>query len=812
MAEYIRREEKDEKVRDLLIQAFELKTLIILIDGIDEAASLTQMIEDFILDTLVPLGLRVVATSRPEGVRLRLYNDFVICNLAPLDDAQQRRAINAQLESNAFYENLRELSKIRKDFDELYANKVCPTQDARKAIEEYKMPMPDAFRNEDGTRNPEARQRKRDPNDSSKMAQPPAFICQSNVDPSAPRSQHLQSCCAFFVPEVLSRITEGLEGIDTTKGTTEAQLITLMAALPHDSVDALRGECQAAGYEINSRTLHDFREKDSVKNLKLGVKLGALVLKWRRLRNDAEQQSKLALFLRAQWSEGHELTAASLWSLIVRRTDEIYVASEDLYKPYCEALGMLTRGLSFELAPGAMKDPIRIHEKALDDYLTDFDDFDDPSRVIPEACVTDVLRCRAIGEDVSTDILALQQRLARPMKFTLADGSEATFTLMRSKNRFERKNLSPTHFRCILNNLQFSWQGRESVVELQLHHRRIIDKSNQVKDHQYYAFFRALLQDRYEKEIDHMLDKTIVTFEQVSQTPVLLAMLVVALRVDGNEVADVPRDSRALYASAMRKSVQQRIGANAAAASVVTGALHKVACRNHSRGMTELTQSSGDSSEVRMFSAVHEVLDEVEYREWQRLAGEVVEGGVPLVKTLEVTDDGAQRPAQLALTNASSKHPQAKCALPRHSQVEGCTNSSISLSRKPSLSRASSRERSQSSGRRTRSPRCASMLPSTRIRYAHQTRACPSHLLNARALTWTFRCVAVCDWRGPSGRRAVVATADVGLLQVVDTSQLEGGPVARSHSTRRTPASHVELGRLSRIVGWRDSGVHGEAV
>lgn len=36
LAEYIRLEEKDEKRRDLLMQAFELKTLIILIDGIDE--------------------------------------------------------------------------------------------------------------------------------------------------------------------------------------------------------------------------------------------------------------------------------------------------------------------------------------------------------------------------------------------------------------------------------------------------------------------------------------------------------------------------------------------------------------------------------------------------------------------------------------------------------------------------------------------------------------------------------------------------------------------------------------------------------
>ena len=65
----------------------------------------------------------------------------------------------------------------------------------------------------------------------------------------------------------LNVINEGLEKIDTTKGTTEKQLLDLMAALPHDSIDELRAECETAGYQINIRILHDFREKEAVKNL-----------------------------------------------------------------------------------------------------------------------------------------------------------------------------------------------------------------------------------------------------------------------------------------------------------------------------------------------------------------------------------------------------------------------------------------------------------------------------------------------------------------------------------------------------------------
>jgi hypothetical protein len=39
--------------------------------------------------------------------------------------------------------------------------------------------------------------------------------------------------------------------------------------------------------------------------------------------------------------------------------------------------------------------------------------------------------------------------------------------------------------------------------------------SEDENDHEHYVFFRSLLQDKYEKEIDQMLNETIVTFEQV---------------------------------------------------------------------------------------------------------------------------------------------------------------------------------------------------------------------------------------------------------------------------------------------------------
>ena len=74
----------------MLLQLFEMRALILLIDGVDEAADLKEVIEDYVTSELVREGYPLVVTSRPEGVRLRLYaRDFVVMNLLPLTQAQQ---------------------------------------------------------------------------------------------------------------------------------------------------------------------------------------------------------------------------------------------------------------------------------------------------------------------------------------------------------------------------------------------------------------------------------------------------------------------------------------------------------------------------------------------------------------------------------------------------------------------------------------------------------------------------------------------------------------------------------------------------
>lgn len=98
----------DDCTLDMLHQLLEMRALILLIDGVDEAADLKEIVEDYVCTELVPQGHPIVVTSRPEGVRLRLYQrDFVILNLEALTKDQQQSAIRMQLRESAFYSHLR---------------------------------------------------------------------------------------------------------------------------------------------------------------------------------------------------------------------------------------------------------------------------------------------------------------------------------------------------------------------------------------------------------------------------------------------------------------------------------------------------------------------------------------------------------------------------------------------------------------------------------------------------------------------------------------------------------------------------------
>jgi hypothetical protein len=108
-------------------------------------------------------------------------------------------------------------------------------------------------------------------------------------------------------------------------------------------------------------------------------------------------------------------TASELWPQIAQRTDLLYSASEDLLSTFKAAMHALVGKLGADdgdielvLAP-TLKDPVRVHEKAMDDYQKDFSDWKDDT-VIPESCVLDMMRGRAVCKSGEA-MVRLQQML-----------------------------------------------------------------------------------------------------------------------------------------------------------------------------------------------------------------------------------------------------------------------------------------------------------------------------------------------------------------------------------------------------------------
>ena len=125
----------------LLLLAYDMRALVILVDGVDEAAGMRVLVEAFVHYELVTSGNRLVVTSRPEGVDLEDYKQrFVVMNLLELSQEQQRNVIQMQLQGNKFFEHLVNLGECRKTSmrgtrrrsERVVANEIEPLDQGRR--------------------------------------------------------------------------------------------------------------------------------------------------------------------------------------------------------------------------------------------------------------------------------------------------------------------------------------------------------------------------------------------------------------------------------------------------------------------------------------------------------------------------------------------------------------------------------------------------------------------------------------------------------------------------------------------------------
>jgi hypothetical protein len=274
-------------------QAYEVRALIILVDGLDEGAGLKERIEEFIVDELAASGLRLVVTARPEGVRPVFFEDFVVMNLLPLTAKQQNSLISKRIGGSDFFDHLSAFCDIRTIHDQVY----CAAFPESSRLEIETLPRCDELVLESGQKNPQMRQRTRDGD---------AFVKISGS--AVPQSDFLQACCKSLNVDVLGKIDDAIARLPTS-----------------------------ASFEQVQEALDHLPDRGSTKNL--AVKLGLLTLKRR------EPKPSMRAIL-----EKHGLpigsSASELWACIVRRTDELYLAVEDMSGPVHEAFQELARRLN----------------------------------------------------------------------------------------------------------------------------------------------------------------------------------------------------------------------------------------------------------------------------------------------------------------------------------------------------------------------------------------------------------------------------------------------------------------------------------
>ena len=331
----------------------------------------------------------------------------------------------------------------------------------------------------------------------------------------------------------------------------------------------------------------------------------------------------LATYMQVRSAAGHNVGDAEMeWQRIVERTDEIYVVAELLQPVFVAAMKNLVKESGRgEVHPGPLKDPVRVVQKAENDYARRFQTND-----APEACVGDMLRAKILCPTASDFVAVVEMLQGEGYKFKHGAG-EAKLELIKMNNYFQKSD--PNHFRRINAFLLLTCGDARISIEIQIHHKVLLEWSEYMNSHIVYQFFRGLFGSEYDK-LEYQIDRAIKFFREVRGVPVLLSMLVLILkaRKDGktSRPADaLPENTKILYELAINFSIYDT---DKAAESM----LRRVATHAH---LKQSRQFSDNDVEAAL--AGHPL----ELKLWTELAK--TERGAPLVKTLEMGVDGSGR-------------------------------------------------------------------------------------------------------------------------------------------------------------------------
>ncbi|CAK9053328.1 Hypothetical protein (Fragment), partial [Durusdinium trenchii] len=490
----------------VLVRALRLRSAIVLLDGIDEASDVKGVLQSYIMRRLVPMEISLVLTSRPEGVSAdlsTLKQSFAIMSLKPLSDKQQKDIIlnQVQSEGNEFFEKMMGFADIRAKHDLIYYHEAFPDPKDRRYMEKQ-LPAVNRFKKEDGSWDPTMVQHLK------------GQVIKAIPTGTAPSSAYLKAASGYFTGE-LFRVMDKL--LKEKKPTADLDAV-LKEKFP--GTDAFKPGPSLA------KKLYELAEKKKVTNNQ------------------------------------------DLWSKVVCNTDQLLTAAEDFKPVFEKAVDALCKyvqeelkktaqegqqiSYDYDLVLGPLKDPVRVCEKAADDYADRFPDF------LAESNVVDVIRARLVctsGSQMKTFLKKISESYE-----TEIEGQKVKLSLARAKNKFSSKDSDPSRFRNVLLNLELSRDGQSHFVELQVHHKLILDFNDESHAHDYYDFFRRELANQYGKEMEaslnFMLEERMLLFKEISEVPVLLSVMTMAL-LHSNQM---PSNLFELYDMGLQNILSSQLG------------------------------------------------------------------------------------------------------------------------------------------------------------------------------------------------------------------------------------------------------------
>ena len=351
--------------------ALEMRALVLFLDGIDEAARFKYQIEDLVLNHTDLTGLRKVVTSRPEGVRLhRLAPTHVVMNLKPPTNDQQHKVISQQIKDDEFIQNLYNMCKARTLLDKAYSKGFAEKEDrdvieGRKFVDRFKLET------ETGETN------KFDPSLRQSCVNN-SRIVSLQKDNTHMRSKSILTATKFFHSMGL------LSAIDIVLGRHFGQQLTN---------EAMRDKPRTK-LEVEKNRYDHLVSVNSNATDKRGH---AIVASEVNLRQDIALLVKLCMLM-YEITDQQVFNASNMWDRICSRTDEILEVAE-IIKPFFDEVVEKIIGDTGQCHAefGPLKDPLRIHEKAQNDYSKRFSDNE-----LPESIVFDVVRATIVADTVNT--------------------------------------------------------------------------------------------------------------------------------------------------------------------------------------------------------------------------------------------------------------------------------------------------------------------------------------------------------------------------------------------------------------------------